>query len=216
MLPRNKLLNTGLIYVILDKETIDKYKLDILKLADKLSCTDVDIIQLRFKNGSDREILELAIKLTKIVHKGKKIFIVNNRIDIASLTGADGVHLGINDIDTKLARSILGPNKIIGRTLHSLRELKSLNKKNIDYLSVGPVFPTKTKPFLKPINWNSLAKIIHSTDKPLFVIGGINLKNLHLLVKRNIKNISLCRGIILEKNINKTVKEFKRCLVAHS
>ncbi|OPX29387.1 MAG: hypothetical protein B1H08_03960 [Candidatus Omnitrophica bacterium 4484_171] len=100
MLQRNKLLETGLIYVILDTETIDKYRLDIFKLAGKLSCTDVDIFQLRFKNGNDRKTLELATKLAGIIHKRKKIFIVNNRIDIASLAGADGIHLGKNDINT--------------------------------------------------------------------------------------------------------------------
>ena len=216
MLPRNKLLKTGLIYVILDKETIDKYKLDILKLVDKLSCTDVDIFQLRPGNESDRETLSIAIKLARIIYKRKKIFIVNNRTDIASLAGADGVHLGIDDIDTESARSILGSNKIIGRTIHSLDELKSLNKENIDYLSVGPVFITKTKPALRPINPGRLTRIINKANKPLFAIGGIKLKNVSSLVDKKIRNISLCRGIILEENMHKTVKELKKCLTAHS
>jgi len=213
---RNKLLETGLIYVILDKETIDKYRLDIFKLTGKLSCTDVDIFQLRFKNGNDRETLELATEIARVIHKRKKIFIVNNRTDIASLAGADGIHLGRNDINTEAARSILGPHKIIGRTIHHLHELKSLNRNNIDYFSVGPVFATKTKPSLKPISKNSLSKIVNSVNKPLFAIGGINLRNLHLLLEKSIKNVSLCRGIILEKDMNKTIKELKKCLVAHS
>jgi len=216
MLQRNKLLETGLIYVILDTETIDKYRLDIFKLAGKLSCTDVDIFQLRFKNGNDRKTLELATKLAGIIHKRKKIFIVNNRIDIASLAGADGIHLGKNDINTDAARSILGPHKIIGRTIHSFLELKSLNKDNIDYFSVGPIFTTKTKPSLKPISNNSLSKIVNSVNKPLFAIGGINLRNLNLLLEKSIKNISLCRGIILEKDMNGTIKELKKCLAEHS
>jgi len=216
MLQRRKLSETGLIYVILDKETIDKYRLDIIKLADKLSYTDVDIFQLRSENNNDRETLELATKLSRIIHKRKKIFIVNNRIDIASLAEADGTHLGKDDINTEAARSILGPHKIIGRTIHSSLELKSLDKKHIDYFSVGPVFATKTKPFLKPISNNCLSKIVNSVNKPLFAIGGINLGNLYILFEKGIKNISLCRGIILEKDVNKTVKEFKKCLAEHS
>ena len=174
------------------------------------------MLQLRFDKGSDREFLEIASKLAGIIHKKKKIFIVNNRVDIAFVTGSDGVHLGADDIDAEAARSILGYNKIVGRTIHYPRELKFLNEKDIDYFSVGPVFTTKTKPSLKPISRTSLAKIVSSVGKPLFAIGGINSANSCLLPKMNIKNISLCRGIILSKDIDKTTKELRKCLAIYS
>ncbi len=176
----------------------------------------IDIFQLRFTNGSDREILNTAIALRKMIHKKNKMLIVNNRPDIAFLSKADGVHLGSDDIDTKLAKSLLGPHKIVGRTVHSLSELKGLTLKHVDYLSVGPVFRTKTKPELNPIDTREMDKIIRGAKKPLFAIGGINLKNVPRLVKHNIRNISVCRGIILEKDIKRTVKELKKCLVNHS
>jgi len=212
MLWKKKHLKTGLLYVILDKEVIDKNRLNIFTLADRLAKAGVDILQFRFKNIVDRVALDIAQRLSKIIHKKGKIFIINDRVDIAYIAKADGVHLGRDDVDTKTAKSILGKNKFIGKTAHTKKELLTFAKEDVDYLSIGAVFKTKTKPKSKPLGVKFIKAVTPLADKPLFAIGGINLRNVSYLFKIDIKNIAVCRGVILSKNIPKTVSEFKRCL----
>ena len=207
---------TKAIYVILDTEIIKKNKLAILSLGDKLCCCGVDILQLRAKNLTDKELLDTACKLRKIIHKRKKIFIVNDRVDIAYLSKADGLHLGKNDIPPKEARKILGRKKLIGKTAHSLKELKSFQNENVDYLGIGPIFRTKTKPALPPLEEKQLKKMLKNAEKSIFAIGGINMYNISSLSKWGINNAAICRGIILNKDMKNTVRRIKECLAKAS
>lgn len=172
----------------------------------------MDIFQLRAKNLSDKDLLATAKKLSKIIHKRKKIFIVNDRADMASLCGADGLHLGAGDIDTNDARKIIGKNAVVGKTVHSPAQLRRFAKENIDYVSIGPVFKTKTKPNLSPLKLRQLKVLTKKAKKLTFAIGGISLYNIDSLVKNGINNVTVCRGIILHKNPESVIKEYKRCL----
>jgi len=171
----------------------------------------VDIFQLRVLHSSDRNTVKLAKSLSKIVHKYKKMFIINNRADIAYLAGADGIHLGEEDIPIHLARKIL-PNKLIGKTVHSLEELENSQKENIDYLSLGPVFRSQTKPNLKPLGLKKLKNMIKYIRFPFFVIGGINVNNLDKLKKLGRINIALCEGILSSPDPVQMAREIKETL----
>ena len=98
---KRKSSRNGLLYVILDKEVIDKAEANIFSLADKLAHFGVDILQLRAKGISDKEYIYLAKKLSKIIRKRKKLFIINDRADIAYLSNASGLHLGEGDVSVK-------------------------------------------------------------------------------------------------------------------
>lgn len=202
----------GLLYVILDNQVIEKNNLDIYKLAEELSLQEIDFFQFRFKNLSDKKAVEISFKLSKIFHKRKKIFIINNRPDIALVSDADGVHLGEKDFPVNLARKVLKDKKIVGRTIHSYTEFLQIKDEKIDYLSVGPIFPTSLKPGLAPIFQEDVEKILKETKKPVFAIGGIDLKNLKKVLNMGFKNIALCQGLLLSKNLKKTVKCFKEKL----
>ncbi|UCD15603.1 MAG: thiamine phosphate synthase [Candidatus Omnitrophota bacterium] len=202
----------GKIYVILDTEVISQKKLDIFKISDKLSLYGIDMFQLRAKGVSDRECLFLSQKLSKIIRRRRKIFIVNDRVDIAYLSGADGVHLGKDDISVSDARKILGRNKIVGKTTHSSKELQYFQNQDLDYLSIGPVFETKTKPQLASLRKGLLTSMIKKAEKPYFVIGGISLSNISKLKGLGISNIAVCRGIILSKDYKNVVARFRQCL----
>lgn len=191
---------------------IKKNELDIISLADKLSAYGTDILQFRFQSLTDQEAIATAIKLAKVIHKRKKIFIVNNRADIAYLSNADGIHLGKNDISPNQVRKILGKKSIIGKTVHSLAELKCFQNQKIDYISIGPTFKTKTKPALKPLKKSQFRKILRYTKKSVFAIGGINMYNIGPLLELGITNVCMCQALILSKNLKSTVKEFKQCL----
>ena len=215
---RKKSSKNGLLYLILDKEVTDKAGLNIFSLADKLASLEIDIFQLRVKTTSDKEYLSIATKLSKIIRKRKKIFIVNDRADIARLSKASGVHLGENDIKVSQAREILGKQAIIGKTIHCLKELVRLENEErkqtdkVNYISFGPVFKTKTKPNLKPLTSNKLKKLVTKSKKLMFAIGGINKYNINSLLESGITNIAICRGIIMAKNLKISVKEYKKCL----
>jgi thiamine-phosphate pyrophosphorylase len=205
-------LKNGLLYGILDSEVIKKNNLNIYNLAEKLAAYGVDILQFRFKNLNDFSAFSIAQKLAKIVHKKKRIFIVNDRIDIAYFSGADGVHLGSDDLPISFARKFLGERKIIGKTIHSKREFDKARKEDVNYLSLGPAFKTNTKPNLRPWNIKEIKKLLKKTKRIVFIIGGIDLNNFDLLLNQGVKNIAVCRGLILSKNLKNTVKAYKKCL----
>lgn len=200
------------LYVILDTTVIYKNNLDIFAAADKLAKYGANIFQLRNKDICDKKFLEISCKLKKILGKRKRKFIINDRVDIAYLSDADGLHLGKKDISPNKARKILKKNKLIGKTAHSLKELEQFQKEPIDYLGIGPVFKTEIKPELPPLKEKQLKVMISKTQKAIFAIGGINLYNINSLCKLGIKNIAVSRGILLSKDFKSTVEEFKECL----
>jgi len=205
-------LKNGLLYVILDTEVTRSNNINIFSLAEKLAYAGVDIFQLRAKNLSDKDLLTTARKLSKLIRKRKKLFIVNDRADIASLSGADGLHLGAEDISVQDAKKIIGKSAIVGKTIHSLAELRRFSKEKVNYLSIGPAFKTKTKPSLSPLMIKKLKSLARKSKKLTFAIGGINLYNIDSLVKNGINNIAVCRGIILQKNLKSIVEKYKQCL----
>ena len=209
---KKKFSKGNLIYLILDEDTANRNNLNLLEITQRLArAGQVDIFQLRVLHSSDRNTVKLAKSLSKIVHKYKKMFMVNNRADIAYLAGADGIHLGEEDIPIHLARKIL-PNKLIGKTVHSLEELENSQKENIDYLSLGPVFRSQTKPNLKPLGLKKLKNMIKYIRFPFFVIGGINVNNLDKLKKLGRINIALCEGILSSPDPVQMAREIKETL----
>lgn len=208
----------GLLYVILDKKLIDAAGIDILALANRLVHLGVDMFQLRVKGTSDKDYLTLAKKLSRVIREQGKLFIVNDRVDIAYLSNASGLHLGEEDIPVDQARKILGKKAIIGKTIHSLKELKKFylesRRQNHmpDYLSFGPVFKTKTKSGLTPLSIKERTALIKKGRKLIFAIGGINQYNIESLLASGVKNVAVCRGIIQTKNLKTAVNRLKRCL----
>jgi thiamine-phosphate pyrophosphorylase len=205
-------LKNGLLYVILDDQVQQEFSLDFLSLTEKLCQAGVDLFQLRCKNLPDREVLDLARALVKITANHNKLFIVNDRADIAKLAQADGLHLGEGDIAISDARELLGQDKIIGKTVHSAAEFTHSIQEPLDYLSLGPVFATKTKPELPPWGVEEAAQLSTKTRYPVFVIGGITEDNVSSLTDNGIHNIALCRGVLLSKDYRQTVTHFKQCL----
>lgn len=209
---KKKLSNYGLLYVIFDIDAVRKDKFNIFHTVSVLASNNVDIIQLRAKNLPDYELLKMARRIKTIVHNKRKCFLINDRADIAYLADADGVHLGNDDITVSQARKILGDKAIIGRTIHSLNELKDNQQERIDYISVGPIYKTALKPLLPSLPVKSLKLILARCDKPVFAVGGINLSNVNALLEVGVKNIALCRGIISSTDTKSAIASYKKCL----
>jgi len=151
--------------------------------------------------------------LHSIVNQRKVVFILNDRPDIAVACNADGVHLGQNDIPPKLARRLLGKNKIIGLSCHSLEQARRAQKDHdVDYISIGPAFPTVLKPKYKPLGLKTISKIRRQITKPFFIIGGIDLANMKSVLHTGATRVVLCRAICNSSSISKKTKLIKSML----
>ncbi len=137
------------------------------------------ILQLRSKGKGAGQVLEACRKLRRITLDNGAIFIVNDRVDIAVACGADGVHLGQEDIPLGDARSLLGASAIIGVSTHNTKEAKEAEASGADYISFGPVFPTKTKADAQsPKGLEGLKEIRKAVRLPIVAIGGVTEERL--------------------------------------
>lgn len=178
----------------------------------------INALQLRTEHLDDRELMKLAIKLRKITRAHKVLFIINNRIDIALLSNADGVHLGATDCSVRDARRILGPDRIIGATSHSIDEAMDAQANGADYISVGPMFASPTKPHLAPAGFSYLKEVAKKIHIPYVAIGGITAGNLPVLLKAHKRlfkvplRIAVSSGILNTNNIYKATRQIARIL----
>ncbi|KAK3582402.1 hypothetical protein CHS0354_023947 [Potamilus streckersoni] len=140
-----------------------------------------NMIQFRDKTLSDRELYATGVALRAVCSAYNAKLIVNDRVDIALAIGADGVHLGQNDLPVQTARMILGPSKIIGATSNSLQDVLTLNRQNgsdVDYIGFGHLFPTISKEKKdEPKGIKMLKEVCEQSKKPIMAIGGIISEN---------------------------------------
>lgn len=156
----------------------------------------IAIVQYREKTAADDERLEMAIKMKALCHRYGALFIVNDRVDIAAAADADGVHLGQHDLPMAIARKILGPDKIVGRSTTNPQELQRALDEEADYIGVGPVHETPTKPG-KAASGNEYVRYAadHAT-MPWFTIGGLNAENLAPTLAAGATRVAVVRALM--------------------
>jgi thiamine-phosphate diphosphorylase len=172
---RKRLLRAGRgLYLILTRPRIDHVRLAAAACERK-----VPVIQLREKDMKDGDLLDLARRLADLVRGTETLLIVNDRPDMARASGADGVHLGREDADYEEARALLGPDAIIGLSTRTADEAEAALAAGADYIGVGPVFPTATKPDAQePIGLGGLKNVAGCVPGlPKVAIGGIGASN---------------------------------------
>lgn len=191
------------LYPIIDRETIGD--LDPLEVARQLLVPGVKIVQYRDKVSSTAEVYEVCAGLRDITLRKGVIFIVNDRVDVARVTDADGVHLGQDDIPVNAARQLLGSRKLIGKSTHSLTQARRAGKEDIDYIAVGPIFSTPTKRGARAVGPELIARVRKITDKPIVAIGGINRHNLGEVLEKGADGAAVISGVLKAKNIRAAV-----------
>ena len=204
-----KRLKDAKLYLILDTQVLDYQKL--LTLLKESVRFGVDVVQLRDKFGSAKDILFFCHKAIKIT-RHQIPFILNDRIDLAEIAGVDGVHLGQDDIVCKDARRILGYKAIIGVSCQEFPQVVKAKRDGADYVGFGSIFKTLTKPDRSPMDLQELTKVNRLAKIPLFAIGGINTRNVSSLRPAGVKRIAVCRDILLAKEPGRIVCEFKDLL----
>ena len=163
------------------------------------------IVQLREKNISTKDLYEKALKVKEICKNYGALFIINDRLDIAQVVGADGVHLGQSDMPIEKARKILKDKFLIGATARNIEEAKRAELLGADYIGSGAIFGTSTKDNAKKLEMEELKKIVASVKIPVFAIGGININNVGILKNIGLQGICSVSGILSEKDCKKAV-----------
>ncbi len=208
-LKKQRLKNSRL-YLILDKDVCGPKKLK--KVMSAALAGGVDIVQLRDKTSTTKEMIALAKPLASMARRAGRLFIINDRIDVALASAADGVHLGQDDTPIAVARKLLNANALIGISCHSLKDVRASRYMEVDYLGFGPVFATQTKPEMRPRGLTLLRQALSLTSRPVFAIGGINLDRLQNILSIRTNRIAVCRDICLAKNIISATRRLKTAL----
>lgn len=200
----------GLYCILPEFDTLEKY----ISFTRKLLKFRPNVLQLRIKKNNDKFFYQVALSIKKILTSYNDIvFIIDDRIDIALLVKADGVHLGQDDVPVRDVNKFLSEvhykKLIIGFSTHSLQQAKQAIKMPVDYISIGPVFPTTTKEY-KPVGLSVVKEVkkIVSNKTSLVAIGGINEENVILL--RDIKPDAIAVISALQKNnLDKVISKLK-------
>jgi len=180
-----EILKKNDLYVITDQKD------NLLKTIEEILIAGVRIIQYRFKTGTDQDHLKKAIQIKNLCKKYNSLFIVNDRIDIALASNADGIHLGQDDLDLKTARKLLGYSKIVGVSANNAIDISNALKDGCDYLGIGPVFETTTKKNKIPLGIEKIKTLTKDLIIPWFAIGGIKSKNISYLKRNGFKKVAL-------------------------
>ena len=180
----------------------------------KLACEGgADMIQFRDKKMCDRELFETAVRLFEICKKYNVYFTINNRIDIADISNADGVHLGQKDLPVSYARKILGQEKIIGISASGIEKVLEADKLSADYIGTGAIFPTDTKPEAVVRGLEVLKEIKkRNITKPIIAIGGINKDNVAEVIKAGADGVAVVSAVCGAADIKKEAQVIKEII----
>jgi thiamine-phosphate pyrophosphorylase len=174
------------------------------------------VIQLREKALDDRRLLERARQVRRWTTRAGVLFILNDRPDLARLCGADGVHLGQDDLPVKEARRLLGPDALVGVSTHHLDQVRSAVLDGADYIGVGPAFPSTTKAFDQLSGLDFVRQALQETSLPAFVIGGVNHDTIDAAVASGARRVAVSAAICQAEDPRLAAAELVRPLNARA
>jgi thiamine-phosphate pyrophosphorylase len=156
----------------------------------------LQLVQYREKEAPDCDRLQIAQQLCRLCHQYNALFILNDRVDLALAVEADGVHLGQQDIPVALARRILGPERLVGRSTTNPQELEKAIQEGVDYIGVGPVYATPTKPGKTAAGLDYVAHAARHAPMLWYAIGGIDTTNLAAVMTAGGQRAAVVRAIM--------------------
>ena len=182
------------LYGILDTGYVEQERLVSILLA--LIEGGIDILQLRAKRNSQEEILAMAMEIAPICRVAGVPFILNDYPELVQEAGADGAHVGQDDLSVGEARCLAGPGKFIGKSTHSPEQASAAALEHPDYLGFGPLFATPTKPDYTPIGTEDIRSVHARLDLPIFCIGGIKLSNLSAVISSGARRVVIVSDLL--------------------
>ncbi|MGZ5553133.1 MAG: thiamine phosphate synthase [Chthoniobacterales bacterium] len=198
------------LYGILDLAYVSRG--DAPRVAREMISGGVDILQLRAKRESVAEINAIARELRAITTSTSVPLVINDYAQIARDVGADGVHVGQDDISVAEVRKILGPYGFVGKSTHSLEQATAAEKEGADYIGFGPLFATPTKPDYAPIGLDEIAAAHELVRVPVFCIGGIKLENLARVLAAGAQRVVIVSGLLQAADVAEYARAAKALL----
>lgn len=201
---RRSLLDFEL-YLIIDKGLAGER--DLVEIARDAIKGGAKVVQLRAKGLTDRELLETGIALRALTKELNTPFIVNDRPDVALVSGADGVHLGQDDLPLKKARDLMG-DRIIGISTHSLEQALEAEKGGADYISVGPIFfSMELKPDLFPVGLELIRQVKDKIHIPFVAVGGIDIDKVDEVILSGARNVACASTIMKAEKVEEATRD---------
>ena len=184
-----------------------------VELAGLAIAGGADTIQLREKGGSTREMIRAAEQMQTLCKKAGVSFIVNDRVDVAIASGADGVHLGQDDFPIPLARKLLGKKAIIGGSAANIEEARTCLAEGADYIGFGPVYTTTSKADAGPISGLDLLRdVAEAIPLPIVAIGGITTDNAPLIMKAGAHGIAVISAVCCQSSPTEAARALLLCV----
>ena len=194
------------LYIILDTQFAST---SFESLLETFARAGARWVQLREKKASSKTFFESAQTFVSLCRRHDLTAIINDRVDIAMLVDADGVHLGQDDLPVEEARKLLGPDKILGLSTHNLKQALEAQQSSADYVAIGPVYPTTSKQNPDPIvSWEELKVVRRKVNKPLVAIGGITAENARPLFQLGIDSVAVIRDVLLATDVENRVRQY--------
>lgn len=190
-----KLLADCRLYGILDTGYVAPARMETMTRA--LIAGGIDLLQLRAKGETTGVILSMARGIAPLCRAAGIPFILNDHPELVEEAGADGAHVGQDDLSVSEARSLAGPDALIGKSTHSLGQARASIAEQPDYIGFGPLFATPTKPDYTPIGTADLAEVHASVPFPIFCIGGIRRDNLSQVVAKGARRAVIVSDLLL-------------------
>lgn len=169
----------------------------------------VTCVQLREKELGEADFLAEAIEMKKLCKKYGAVFIVNDNLEVAIKSNADGIHVGQQDMNAKDVRRLIGDDKILGVSVHTIDQALTAEKTGADYLGVGSVFTTTTKSDAAVVSYETLALICKAVSVPVVAIGGINKDNILRLSGSGVDGVAVVSAIFSARDIEKECRELR-------
>lgn len=195
------------LYLVTDRSWLNGKTL----LSEVERCLDagVTFLQLREKDLDERSFLEEARKIGRAAKSRRIPFIINDNLEIALKSGADGVHVGQRDMAAKDVRALLGPDKILGVSAQTVEQAVAAERAGADYLGVGAVFHTSTKLDAADVDHQTLRAICDAVSIPVVAIGGIGPKNILKLSGSGVDGVAVISSILAQPDVAQATKQLK-------
>jgi thiamine-phosphate pyrophosphorylase len=187
------------LYAIVDTGYVEPDR--VLFVTGQLVAGGVDLIQLRAKKLPQVDIAELGKKMRAVIPSSGPLFIINDHPDLVKDLGADGIHVGQDDLSVAEARRTAGTEVLVGKSTHALTQAIAAEKEGADYIGVGPIYATKTKPDYVPVGPPLIGQVCAAVQVPQFCIGGINETTLPEVLTAGARRVVIVSALLQSPDI---------------
>lgn len=205
MAPIDPRLQRARLYGLLDLGYLTEN--EVPDTAARLLDGGVGLIQLRAKTFPPAAIAAIAFRVAPLCRERNIPFLLNDHPQLVPETGADGVHVGQDDLPVSQARALAGPGALVGKSTHSLSQARAAAAEGADYLGFGPLFATPTKAEYPPIGLDDIATVGTQVPQPVFCIGGIKRENLAQVLAAGARRVVIVSGLLKAADITATTRD---------